>query len=134
MTTAKNLQTSLTAILIAVFMLTPFSSNESVVKNKKMSFNTHLQVVDDGASKQTGNIDLSLPESNKKEKNKSHNEDQTKSKHHADEEKHKNHVYHYHRVKAKKKSHTTFLQICLKVFVAISFISVLLCGYMNISH
>ncbi len=134
MTHTKNLQTSLTAIMIAVFMLAPFKSNESVLKNKMISFNTHLQVVDEGASKQTGTIDLNIPEGNKKEKNNSKGEDQPKSKHHADEEKHKNHLYHYHRVKAKKKHHTTFICVCLKVFVAFSFISVLLCGYMNICH
>jgi hypothetical protein len=134
MTTSKNLRTSLTAIMIAVFMLTPFSSNESVFKVKKSSFNIHLQVVDEGASTQTGNIDLSFPGGSKKEKNKSHSDDQAKSKYHPEEEKHKNHLYHYHRIKARKKSHTTVMQFCMKVFVAFSFISVLLCGYMNICH
>ncbi|HMK17301.1 MAG TPA: hypothetical protein VK492_03805 [Chitinophagaceae bacterium] len=127
---------SLAAIMICSFMLAPISSSEAINKSKKISFNTQQQVVDEGSSKQTNNIDLTIPLSNKKEKEKNggHNEDQPKAKHHSDEEKHKNHVYHYHRIKAKKKIHTTFLQLCLKIFIAISFISVLLCGYLSIGH
>jgi hypothetical protein len=136
MTTQKTFRISLAAIMIICFMLAPNSSREAIYKSKKISFNTQQLVVDEGSSKQTNNIDLTIPLGNKKEKekNNNHNEDQPKAKHHADEEKHKNHVYHYHRVKAKKKIHTTFLQLCLKVFIAISFISVLLCGYLGIGH
>jgi len=136
MKSQKTFRISLAAIMITCFMLAPINSSEAIHKSKKISFNTHLQVVDEGASKQTNNPDLTIPLGNKKEKekNSNHNEDQPKAKHHSDEEKHKNHVYHYHRVKAKKKSHTTFLRLCLKIFIAISFISVLLCGYMNIGH
>jgi hypothetical protein len=104
---------SLAAIMICSFMLAPISSSEAINKSKKISFNTQQQVVDEGSSKQTNNIDLTIPLSNKKEKEKNgnHNEDQPKAKHHSDEEKHKNHVYHYHRIKAKKKIHTTLLQL-----------------------
>jgi hypothetical protein len=132
----KTFRISLAAIMICSFMLAPISSSEAIQKSKSISFNTQQQVVDEGSSKQTNNIDLTIPLSNKKEKGKNndHNEEQPKAKHHSDEEKHKNHVYHYHRVKAKKKIHTTFLQLCLKIFIAISFISVLLCGYLNIGH
>jgi len=117
-------------------MLAPISSSEAIHKSKRISFNTQQQVDDEGSSKQANNIDLTIPLGNKKEKEKngSHNEDQPKAKHHSDEEKHKNHVYHYHRIKAKKKIHTTLLQLCLKIFIAISFISVLLCGYLSIGH
>lgn len=131
---AKNLQTSLTAIMIAVFMLAPFNSNESTSKNKKVSFNTHLQVVDEGASKQTNNLDLTIPDASKKEKNNNRGDDHPKTRHHADEEKHKNHLYHYHRVKTKKKTHTSIICIILKIFIAISYIAVLLCGYLSIGH
>ena len=131
---AKNLQTSLTAIMIAVFMLAPFNSNESTSKNKKISFNTHLQVVDEGASKQTNNLDLTIPDASKKEKNNNRGDDHPKTRHHADEEKHKNHLYHYHRVKTKKKTHTSIICIILKIFIAISYIAVLLCGYLSIGH
>ena len=134
MTTQKTFRISLAATMICFFMLTPISSSEAIHKSKKISFNTQQQVVDEGSSKQTNNIDLTIPLGNKKEKNGNHNEDQPKAKHHSDEEKHKNHVYHYHRIKAKKKIHTTFLQLCLKIFIAISFISVLLCGYLSIGH
>jgi hypothetical protein len=136
MTPQKTFRISLTAIMICSFMLAPISSSEAIQKSKRISFNTQQLVVDEGSSKQANNIDLTIPLGDKreKEKNNNHNEDQPKAKHHADEEKHKNHVYHYHRVKAKKKIHTTFLQLCLKIFIAISFISVLLCGYLNIGH
>ena len=136
MTPPKTFRISLAAIMICSFMLAPISSSEAIQKSKRISFNTQQQVVDEGSSKQANNIDLTIPLGDKKEKekNNNHNEDQPKAKHHSDEEKHKNHVYHYHRVKAKKKIHTTFLQLCLKIFIAISFISVLLCGYLNIGH
>ena len=136
MTPQKTFRISLAAIMISCFMLAPISSSEAIHKSKRISFNIQQQVVDEGFSKQTNNIDLTIPLGNKKEKEKngSHNEDQPKAKHHSDEEKHKNHVYHYHRVKAKKKIHTTFLQLCMKIFIAISFISVLLCGYLSIGH
>jgi len=136
MTPQKTFRISLAAIMISSFMLTPISSSEAIQKSKRVSFNIQQQVVDEGSSKQTNNIDLTIPLGNKKEKEKNgnHNEDQPKAKHHSDEEKHKNHVYHYHRVKAKKKIHTTFLQLCMKIFIAISFISVLLCGYLSIGH
>jgi len=135
MTPQKTFRISLAAIMISCFTLAPISSSEAIHKSKKISFNTQQQVVDEGSSKQANNIDLTTPLGNKKGKNNNnHNEDQPKAKHHSDEEKHKNHVYHYHRIKAKKKIHTTFLQLCLKIFIAISFISVLLCGYFNIGH
>ena len=135
MTPQKTFRISLVAIMICCFMLAPISSSEAIHKSKRISFNTQQQVVDEGSSKQANNIDLTTPLGNKKEKNNNnHNEDQPKAKHHSDEEKHKNHVYHYHRLKAKKKIHTTFLQTCMKVFIAISFISVLLCGYFSIGH
>jgi len=132
-----NFRITLAAIMISCFMLAPNSSSEAILKSKKISFNTQQQVGDEGSSKPTNNIDLTIPFGNKKEKEKNsnkHSEDQPKAKHHSDEEKHKNHVYHYHRVKAKKKIHTTFLQLSLKIFIAISFISVLLCGYLSIGH
>jgi hypothetical protein len=137
MTPQKIFRISLAAIMTSCFVLAPISSSEAIQKSKRISFNIQQQVVDEGSSKQTNNIDLTIPLGNKKEKEKNsnkHGEDQPKAKHHADEEKHKNHVYHYHRVKAKKKIHTTFLQLCMKIFIAISFISVLLCGYMSIGH
>jgi len=136
MTLQKTFRIGLAAIMINCFLLAPISSSEAIYKSKRISFNTQQQVADEGSSKQTNNIDLTIPLGNKKEKekNNNHNEDQPKAKHHPDEEKHKNHVYHYHRVKAKKKIHTTFLQLCLKIFIAISFISVLLCGYLSIGH
>ena len=141
MNPAKNLQTSLTALMIAAFMLAPLGSNESGLNAKKKSFNIHLQVVDEGNSKQKGNIDLTIPVSNKKEQQKNkddqprkNSDDQPKSRHHAEEEKHKNHVYHYHRIKTKKKHHTTILCACLKILLAVSYLSILLLGYMNICH
>jgi hypothetical protein len=120
--------------MIAVFMLAPFNSNESISKNKKISFNTHLQVVDEGASNQTKNIDINVPDPNKKEKSKHHSDDYPKARRHADEEKHKNHLYHYHRVKTRSKTHTAIICILLKFIIVISYLSVLLCGYMSIGH
>ena len=134
MTPQKTFRISLAAIMICSFMLAPISSSEAIQKSKRISFNTQQQVVDEGSSKQTNNIDLTIPEGSKKEKNNNHGDDQPKAKHHAEEEKHKNHLYHYHRVKARKKTQTSIICIILKIFIAISYISVLLCGYMNIGH
>ena len=134
MTPQKTFRISLAAIMISFFMLAPISSNEAIHKSKKISFNTQQQVVDEGSSKQTHNIDLTVPEANKKEKNNNRGDDQSKTKHHAEEETHKNHIYHYHRVKARKKTHTTIICIILKIFIAVSYISVLLCGYLSSGH
>ena len=134
MTPQKTFRISLAAIMISCFMLAPISSSEAINKSKKIYFNTQQLVVDEGSSKQTHNIDLTVPEANKKEKNNNRGDDQSKTKHHAEEEKHKNHIYHYHRVKARKKTHTTIICVILKIFIAISYISVLLCGYLNIGH
>jgi hypothetical protein len=115
-------------------MLAPLNSSEAIHKSKKISFNTHLQLVDEGSSKHTNNLDLTTPEGNKKEKNNNRGDDQPKTRHHAEEEKHKNHLYHYHRVKARKKSHTTIICVALKIIIVVCYISVLLCGYLNIGH
>ena len=134
MTTQKTFRISLAAILIGCFMLAPISSNEAINKSKRISFNTHQQVVDEGSSKHTGNIDLTIPDASKKEKNNKGGDDHPKTRSHSEEEKHKNHLYHYHRVKARKKAHTTIICVILKIFIAVSYISVLLCGYLSIGH
>jgi hypothetical protein len=134
MTPQKTFRISLAAIMISFFMLAPISSNEAIHKSKKISFNTQQQVVDEGSSKQTNNTDLTIPEANKKEKNSNRGDDHPKTRHHSEEEKHKNHLYHYHRVKVRKKTHASIICIILKIIIAISYISVLLCGYMNIGH
>jgi len=138
-----NLQTSFAAIMISVFMLLPFNSNETVTTSKKNSFNIHLkQVADEGTSKKHSKIDITVPDASKKEKSQQKNNEQNKNqdhesgkvKHHAEEEKHKNHLYHYHRIKAKKKIHVSLICALLQILVAVSYISVLLCGYMSICH
>jgi hypothetical protein len=138
-----NLQISFAAIMISVLMLVPFNSSEAVSKSKKISFNTHqIQVADEGASKNGLNNDFTVPDGSKKDKNKQkgnennkhQDHEQAKNRHHAEEEKHNNHLYHYHRIKAKKKIHVSLICICLKIIVAVSYISVLLCGYMSICH
>ena len=134
MKSQKTFRISLAAIMICSFMLAPISSSEAIHKSKKISFNTQQQVVDEGSSKQTSNTDLTIPEANKKEKSNNRSDDHPKTRHHSEEEKHKNHLYHYHRVKARKKTHTSIICVILKIFIAISYISVLLCGYMNIGH
>jgi len=134
MTPQKTFRISLAAIMICSFLLAPISSSEAIHKSKKISFNTQQLVVDEGSSKQTNNTDLTIPEANKKEKNSNRGDDHPKTRHHSEEEKHKNHLYHYHRVKVRKKTHASIICIILKIIIAISYISVLLCGYMNIGH
>ena len=134
MTTQKTFRISLAAIMIGCFILSPISSSEAISKSKKIAFNTHQQVVDEGSSKHTSNMDLTIPDANKKEKSNKGGDDHPKTRSHSEEEKHKNHLYHYHRVKARKKTHTTIICVILKIFIAVSYISVLLCGYMSISH
>jgi hypothetical protein len=142
MTPAKNLQTSFAAMMFTAFMLFPLHSNEAVYKTKKFSFNIQLSVADEGATKQENKMDLNKQHSSEKEKknkggndhNKQNEHEQGKSKHHADEEKHKNHLYHYNRIKTRKKCHATFICVFLKIFIAVCYISVLLSGFMSLSH
>ena len=131
---AKNLQTILAAIMITVFMIAPFNSKESISKNKKNSFNTHILLVDEGGSKHVNSPDLSIPDTRKKEKSNHHNDEYPRARRHADEEKHKNHLYHYQWIKARNKVQTVIIRMALKVFIAISYLSVLLCAYMSIGH
>lgn len=65
---------------------------------------------------------------------KDNHDEMKKGRAHADEEKHKNHLYHYDRVKRRKKVHTSLVCFFLKIFIAISYISVLICGYLSICH
>ena len=138
----KAFAASLATMLFAAFIIAPLNSSETVTKTQKRSSTNFNKEIAAGSPNQVNKIDFTVPVTPAKsqdkqndEKNNNHeNNDLMKARHHADEEKHKNHFYHYSRIKAKRKCHNIIFCLILKTIIAISYFSVLLCGYMNICH
>ena len=130
----KAFRTSLTVTLFLAFFLLPSASGEAVNNGQIEVPTEQTQFKTDKSTEAGSPNDLGSAEGNKKENKKKKPEKVTKDKKHADEEKHKNHLYHYGRIKRKKKSHTSILQGSVRIFIAICYIAVLLCGYMSIVH
>ena len=134
-----TLQTSLSAVFSFAFLVAAYCSGAAVSKHSNPTVITNHVVEDARASKNPGNFNLVVPEAmpNKpgnREKPASHNDEKnehqtTKTKTHSDEEKHKNHLYHYDRIK-----HWSLIYALVKFFVAITYLSVLICGYLSIFH
>ena len=130
----KALRTSLTATLFFAFVLVPSASGEAVSNVQIAAAVTQVQLTVEKPNLANSPNDYTSTEGTNKENKSRTPEKVKKDKKHADEEKHKNHLYHYNRVKRKKKSHTSILCSSLKIFIAICYIAVLLCGYMSIVH
>ena len=130
----KSLCTSLSAALFIIFLLIPSGSSEALSKHHGTINNTHHQEITQGSAKENNQSDISTPDANKKEQSQQNGEKGNSDKRHSDEEKHKNHLYHYHRVKHKSKRVSSFIRLCLKIFVTISYISLLLCAFMGMIH
>ena len=130
----KALQTSLTATLISVFMLAPLNSSEMVTKIQPGSFSNHLGMVAAGSSKESNHREMNGRENSKKMLNQEKSENIKTDKKHSEEDKHNNHVYNYDWINSRKKWQANLIRHLVRIFVVISFISVLLCGYMSIIH
>jgi hypothetical protein len=55
-------------------------------------------------------------------------------KRHADEDRHDNHHHHFDKVKHKRKIVNLLSAWLLKIFIALSYFSILLCSYMSMYH
>lgn len=131
------------AATFTALVLLPVSSSETVLRSSKTQNTISVDVDAAGAKNNPGNFNLIPPTTSTKHqsqqapadtKKDNHQDEMKKGKTHADEEKHKNHLYHYSRIKRRKKTHTTLVCLALKLFIVISYISVLLCSYISICH
>ena len=138
-----TLRTSLSAVFSLSFLMASFSAGAAVSKHSNHTVITNHEVGAAKATKSPGNFNLVIPEaipnktSNREKMN--HNEEKNgqhteKAKHHSDEEKHKNHIYHYNRINRNKKNDCNLLCLLVKFFVAITYLSVLICAYLSIFH
>lgn len=134
MTPQKALRTSLSAILLSAFLLSPLQSNETATANGRRTFSIHLQANGKNSSDKGIQIDLSLPVNNKKEKDTDHNPDLLRHKRHADEDKHEHHHHHFDKSKSRRRIINMMMSFFLKIIIAVSYFSILLCSYMSISH
>lgn len=137
------LHTSLSAVIALAFLVTSYGSGAAVSNPIKYTVINNYVVEDARSTKNPGNFNLVVPEAlpNKpgnREKT-AHNDEKNahhiaKTKTHPDEEKHKNHLYHYDRLKRNRKKYCGLLCLLVKFFVAITYLSVLICGYLSIFH
>ena len=139
-----TLQTSLSAVFTFAFLVASYSTGAAVSKHSNHTVITNHVLEVAKTTKSPGNFNLVVPEalpnkSNNRDKSAAHNDDKNdhhsaKAKTHSDEEKHKNHLYHYDRIKRSRKKHCSLLCVLVKFFVAITYLSVLICGYLSIFH
>ena len=130
----KALRISLSAVLLLAILLSPVRSNEAAVSNGKRTFSFHLQADGENSSDHGIKIDLTLPVNNKKEKNTDHNTDLFRNKRHADEDRHEHHHHHFDKSKSRRRIINVLTIFFLKIIIALSYFSILLCSYMNICH
>lgn len=129
-----TLRISLSALLILACLFSPIRSNETRLKDRR-AFSIHLQVNAESSSDHTFKIDLTVPTSNKKEKEKEQGgSDLFRGKRHADEDRHDHHHHHFDKVKHRRKIVNLVSALLLKIFIALSYFSILLCSYMSICH
>ena len=136
MTPQKALRISLSAVLFLALLLSPIKSNETRSASGKRTFSVHFQADGESPSDHGIRIDLTLPVNNKKEKTKDtdHNLDFLKSKRHADEDRHEHHHHHFDKSKSRKRIINILTSLLLKIIIAVSYFSILLCSYVSISH
>ena len=134
MTTQKALRTSLSALLLSAFLLSPLQSNEAATANRKKTFSIQLQANAESSSDKGVNIDFSLPVNNKKDKDTDHNPDLMRHKRHADEDKHEIHHHHFDKNKSRRKLVNMIMSFFFKIIIAVSYFSILLCSYLSLGH
>lgn len=134
MTLQKALRTSLTALLLSAFLLSPLHSNEAATANRKKTFSIQLQANGESSSDRGIKVDFSLPVNNKKAKDTDHNHDLIRHKRHADEDKHELHHHHFDKSKSRRKLVNMLTSFFLKIIIVVSYFSILLCSYMSVGH
>ena len=134
MTLQKALRTSLTTLLLSAFLLSPLHSNEAATANRKKTFSIQLQANEESSSDKAINIDFSLPVNNKKGKDTDHNPDLLRQKRHADEDRHELHHHHFDKNKSRRRLINMLTGFFLKIIIAVSYFSILLCSYMSLGH
>lgn len=136
MKSQKTFRISLATALFLAFLLSPINSNETAASNRKQTFSIHLQTDEGNPSDQPIKIDLTLPVNNKKEKAKDTDQshDFVRNKRHADEDRHEPHHHHFDKNKSRKRIINVLTGLFLKIIIAVSYFSILLCSYMSICH
>ena len=134
MTPQKALRTSLSALLFSAFLLSPLQSNETATANRKRTFSIQLQGNEGSSSDQSIKFDFSLPVNNKKDKDTDHNPDLMRHRRHADEDKHEIHHHHFDKNKSRRKLVNMIMSFFLKIIIAVSYFSILLCSYLSLGH
>jgi hypothetical protein len=134
MTPQTALRTSLSALLLSAFLLSPLQSNEAATANRKKTFSIQLQANEQSSSDQAIKFDFSLPVNNKKDKDTDHNPDLIRHKRHADEDKHELHHHHFDKNKSRRKVVNMIMSFFLKIIIVVSYFSILLCSYMSLCH
>ena len=136
MTPQKALRTSLSAVLFSAFLLSPLQSYETVTTNGKRTFSIQLHADAENSSDQGIQIDFTLPVNgnHKKENDSDHNPDLLRHKRHADEDKHEHHHHHFDKSKSRRRVANMLTSFFLKIIIAVSYFSILLCSYMSLCH
>ena len=136
MKSQKTFRISLAAALFLAFLLSPVNSNETAASNSKRTFSIQLQTDEGGASDHGIKIDLTLPVNNKKEKAKDTDQhhDFLRNKRHADEDRHEPHHHDFDKGRSRKRIINLLTGFFLKIIIAVSYFSILLCSYMGIGH
>ena len=129
-----TLRIGIATFFILAFLFSPLRSNETKSKDRR-AFSIQTQVSAESSTGHDFHIDLNIPVNNKKEKENDHGKtDLFKGKRHADEDRHEHHHHHFDKVKHRKKVINILSKLLLKIFIAISYLSILLCTYMSICH
>ena len=135
MTPQKALRISLPAVFLLVFFLSPMRSNEKTSANNKRTFSIQVQANGENSSDHGITLDLTLPVNNKKEKDPDHKSpDLMRNKRHVDEDRHEHHHHHFDKSKSRKRIINVATGLLLKIIIAVSYFSILLCSYVSISH
>ena len=135
MTTQKALRISLPALFLLAFFLSPMHSNEKTSANNKRTFSIQLQANGESSSDHGITLDLTVPVNNKKEKDPDHkNPDMMRNKRHADEDRHEHHHHDFDKSKSRKRIINVLTGLLLKIIIAVSYFSILLCSYVSLSH
>lgn len=144
MNSQNSLRISLSAVLSLLFLVFFLETGAAVSKVTNHATVSNHEVKAADISPKPGNFNLAVPDmipqtANRPRENSNHqkgeaNHKTINSKHHPDEEKHDNHFYHYDWLLRRNKWYCNLLCFILKIFVAITYLSVLICGYLSICH
>ncbi len=127
-------RTSLSALLVLLYLLSPINSNETGVRQRKV-FSAQERVNTESSSDHSIKLDPTMPVSSRKEKEKEQQDpDLFRHKRHSDEDRHDHHHHHFDKIKHKRKIVHTISVLVFKIVIAVSYFSILLCSYMSLYH